>query len=100
MRPSPGDDGEDFHVEASGELSPDGLWTIDVRLRYRDDADPDTHSTLFALGSRALMEAIAEEGQRGRRLGARRVVLRIDVPGKQTTIDLGDRFPDPAALDD
>jgi hypothetical protein len=27
-------------------------------------------------------------------------VQHLDVPGEQTTIDLGARFPDPAVLDD
>jgi len=48
----------DFTVTCDGHLVANGVWSIDVRVRFRDGIQPALGDALLARGRLALIEAI------------------------------------------
>lgn len=67
-----------FAVAVEAGFSEDGFWVIDARLRFRDGKTPPMGSRVLGEGRTALLIGIAQEGLRGRALGATRVKVTMD----------------------
>jgi hypothetical protein len=67
-----------FTVMVEAGFSEDGTWNIDARLRFASGKAPKLGSTLLGEGRLALLKGIAQEGLRGRSLGATRVKVLMD----------------------
>lgn len=65
-----------YLASANGALNEDGFWVIDARLLW-PQGPPRLGTTDLGEGLMALLKAIADEGQRGRSLGATKVEVRV-----------------------
>jgi hypothetical protein len=65
-----------YVVSVHGSLNEDGFWVIDARLMW-PQGPPRLGTTNLGEGLMALLKAIADEGQRGRSLGATKVKVHL-----------------------
>jgi hypothetical protein len=66
-----------FTVTAQSRFTEDGVWSIDVRLTFRD-GPPPVGSALLGAGRMALLQALVREVERGKALFAPRIKVHME----------------------
>jgi hypothetical protein len=66
-----------YIVSVHGTFTDEGFWFIDARLHW-PQGPPAIGTENLGKGLMALLKAIADEGQRGRSLGATKVQVHIE----------------------
>ena len=78
----------DFTVTCDSHLVANGVWSIDVRVRFRD-GQPAPEDVLLGRARLAVIEAMLREGARGRALGATKARVHMEVGDHISNFDLG-----------
>ncbi len=88
-------DRQEFTVSADGAFNEDGVWVIDTAVKFAEGTTPQAAAELVGKVRLALLVVIADRAREGRALGATRVKVALDDPGRHFLPNLPDSLETP-----